>query len=370
MPEVTDPKKRESSISLALMERQEKISNHLPVFMREQASRFFEVALSASKNEQITKCTPMSVIEAVFRAAQWGLVVDGVQSALVPYGTTCTFVPMYRGLIAAYRRSGEIKQVWADLVHEGDEFDYEVGMHPKLRHVPKAKNRSNPDGVRFAYACARWADGHVDFVVMTIDELEFTRRKSRAQNGPWKTDTCAMYLKTPLRRLSKFLPLSVEIQQLVTEDEKLDSIDVEGEVVSGPTTASSVDELLAAREKAAEEQRQEKERDEAQSRDAGFPGDTETPAEPQFVNEVLIGSDTNWEKLKDEAFGGTNPVLSKLTPMDVIKALLEKNEKVTAAAKAALKTGQEITAEGKRTPAKAFQALALAFREAEQTRGF
>lgn len=356
-PEVQEPKRRETALTVAITDNQQKIMSMLPVFMREQSARFFEVALSASKNPQIAQCDPISVIESIIRAAQWGLVPDGTHGALVPYGKSCTFIPMYRGLISAYRRGGDIKQVWADLVFKGDEFEYEVGMSPKLRHVPKAKTRTNPDGVEYAYACARWADGHVDFVVMTIDELEFTRRKSRAQNGPWKTDTCAMYLKTPLRRLSKFLPLSAEIQQLVSEDEKQDSIDVEGEVVSGSTSVSSIDELLDARKSEKEEQSEQ-----------GFADEPQQSDEPAIRDIHGIPVDIKWEDVKDEEFGGGNKLLGHLTPAKLAD-LLGKDKEVTDAAKAVLKKGQAIYANGG-TPPKPYRALALAFQQAENGAGF
>jgi len=354
-PEVQEPKKRETALTVAITDNQQKIMSMLPVFMREQSARFFEVALSASKNPQIAQCDPISVIESIVRAAQWGLLPDGTHGALVPYGKSCTFIPMYRGLISAYRRGGDIKQVWADLVFKGDEFEYEVGMSPKLRHIPKAKTRTNPDGVEYAYACARWADGHVDFVVMTIDELEFVRRKSRAQNGPWKTDTCAMYLKTPLRRLSKFLPLSAEIQQLVTEDEKHDSIDVEGEVVSGPTPVGSIDDLLQARKNEQAEPAEEQ----------GF---VDEPQDPGIRDVFGIPVDIRWEDVKDEPFGGGNKLLGTLTPAKLVD-LLDKDPEVTKAAKAVLEKGQALYADGK-TPQKAYKALALAFQQAANGQGF
>lgn len=348
MPELKSPNERQSTMAVALTQHQDKFQKMLPPFMQKQADRFFEVVLAASKNELIAKCSPVSVIEAVVRAAQWGLLPDGVHGALVPYGQNCTFVPMYRGLVAAYRRSGDIKQVWADVVFEGDEFEYEQGMSPTLRHAPKAKVRTDPSKVTHAYACARWADGHVDFVVMSIDELEFVWKKSRAQNGPWKTDTVAMFLKTPVRRLSKFLPLSPEIQQLVVADEKqdLEPREVESETVK---SVSSIDELLAAKKK-----------DE--------PVDTSGLAsiEPEVTNgEVVrevcgipISIEDTWESLADKQIGGNDDILSAMTPSQIVSALVKKDERVTKRVEEKLEQARAICANGK-LPARAFQVLAL-----------
>jgi hypothetical protein len=48
-----------------------------------------------------------------------------------------TFIPGYRGLLDLARRSGEIEDIFAECVYESDEFDYELGATPRLRHVPK-----------------------------------------------------------------------------------------------------------------------------------------------------------------------------------------------------------------------------------------
>ena len=358
MPELKSPNERQSTMAVALTQHQDKFQKMLPPFMQKQADRFFEVVLAASKNELIAKCSPVSVIEAVVRAAQWGLLPDGVHGALVPYGQSCTFVPMYRGLVAAYRRSGDIKQVWADVVCDGDEFEYEQGMNPILRHVPKAKVRTDPTKVTHAYACARWKDGHVDFVVMSIDELEFVWRKSRAQNGPWKTDTVAMFLKTPVRRLSKFLPLSPEIQQLVVADEKEDMSEreVEAETVK---SVSSIDQLLEAKKK-----------DEAPADTSGL-ASIEPEANGEVVREAMgipIDIPETWAQICDVPLGGQDLILGPLTPNQIVKALREKDPSVCARVKDKMDKAHEIYGNGK-IPQRGFQVLALAVEQSRAESG-
>jgi recombinational DNA repair protein RecT len=46
------------------------------------------------------------------------------------------FIPGYRGLIVLARRSGEISNIYAEAVYEGDRFEVELGLTPKLLHVP------------------------------------------------------------------------------------------------------------------------------------------------------------------------------------------------------------------------------------------
>jgi hypothetical protein len=59
---------------------------------------------------------------------------------------------------------------------------------------------------------------------MSRAEVDGIRARSKsADNGPWVTDYAAMALKTVVRRLFKFLPVSIEIQQAVSLDEQAEA---------------------------------------------------------------------------------------------------------------------------------------------------
>ena len=56
-------------------------------------------------------------------------------------------------------------------------------------------------------------------VVLTWSEVMAKRTRSRsANNGPWKTDTTAMALKTAVRQLWKWIPKSIEMQRAASLD--------------------------------------------------------------------------------------------------------------------------------------------------------
>mgnify|MGYP000606408718 CR=1 FL=1 len=44
----------------------------------------------------------------------------------------------YRGMIDLARRSGQLVDISARAVHQGDEFSYSYGLNEDLRHVPCA----------------------------------------------------------------------------------------------------------------------------------------------------------------------------------------------------------------------------------------
>jgi recombination protein RecT len=127
------------------------------------------------------------------------------------------FIIGYKGMIDLARRSGNIESIYAHAVYENDTFEYEYGLHPKLVHKPAMTNRGEFIG---AYAVAHFKDGGYQFEFMPKEEIEKRRKRSRAaNNGPWVTDYEEMAKKTVIRHMWKYLPISIEIQQAVTQDE-------------------------------------------------------------------------------------------------------------------------------------------------------
>lgn len=96
----------------------------------------------------------------------------------------------------------------------------------KMWGAKNAKNRPRQQRIPGApvthvYAVARLKDGGTQFEVMTRKQIELVRSLSKAgNNGPWVTHWEEMAKKTAIRRLFKYLPVSIEIQRAVSMDEK------------------------------------------------------------------------------------------------------------------------------------------------------
>jgi recombinational DNA repair protein RecT len=102
-------------------------------------------------------------------------------------------------------------------VRENDEFQYEYGLQEKLRHVPALSARGD---IKYVYAYATFTNGGYAFVVLSKADVDFYRSRSKASDtGPWTTDYEAMAQKTAVRRLAKWLPLTVEFAKAVALDE-------------------------------------------------------------------------------------------------------------------------------------------------------
>jgi recombination protein RecT len=167
----------------------------------------------AQKNPKVFDCTKESIAKCLMDCAALGLLPDGTLGTayLVPYGTSCTLIIGYRGLIELARRSGQLTSIEAHVVREGDQFQCEFGLVPVLKHVPKLEGAMDRPVVA-AYAIAHFKDGSHHCEVMGKSEVDAIRARSRAGgSGPWVSDYAEMAKKTVVRRLMKYMPLTPEM---------------------------------------------------------------------------------------------------------------------------------------------------------------
>ena len=212
--------------------------------------RFIRIAMTAANaNPQLQVCEPMSFLGAALTVAQLGLEPNTPlkQAYLIPYNNRkkgiveCQFQIGYKGLMTLVHRSGMLKRVGAEIVYENDDFEFEYGLEPKLKHKPAMSNRGKPVWV---YASYHLTNGGYNFKVMSIDDVvEFAKKKSKTfDNGPWQTDFEAMAEKTVLKRVLKYAPMSSEIATAIALDERSLEFKIEDEDVNViPTTYTDVD---------------------------------------------------------------------------------------------------------------------------------
>jgi recombination protein RecT len=198
----------------ALQLKKNAIRSRLPSHMRDRCDRMVQVAVAAAvKNPAILRCTQESIMLSVMQAAELGLEPGGAlgEGYLVPYGQTCQFIPGYRGLISLARRSGQISSIEAHAVYAMDDFDFAHGLDSFLTHKPYMGDEDRGP-LRAVYAIAKLVGGGKQYEVMTKGDVEQIRKRSKAgSNGPWVTDFSEMARKTVIRRLFKYLPVSVEM---------------------------------------------------------------------------------------------------------------------------------------------------------------
>lgn len=188
---------------------------HIPV------ERFARVVMTAIQNNPgLLDCTRRSLWNAAMKAAQDGLLPDGREGAMVKYGNDAQWMPMIAGLRKKVRNSGEIATWDAQVVHEKDNFKFQLGDEPFIHHEPCLEG--DPGKVIAAYSIAVLKGGEKSREVMSIAQIEKVRSRSKAaKNGPWVTDYEEMCRKTVARRHSKTLPMSTDLDDLMRRDDDL-----------------------------------------------------------------------------------------------------------------------------------------------------
>lgn len=186
--------------------------------------RFIRVACTTvMRTPKLAQCDQTSFLNAVLTLSQLGIEADGRRAHLIPFEnrkrgvTECQLIIDYKGLAELAMRSGVVSCLHADVICENDEFEYDAGQLKRHRI-----NFKQPRGAVYAvYALCRFKDGAEKCDVMTREDVEDIRKRSRAgNNGPWVTDWNEMAKKTVFRRLSKWLPLSPEFRDAVDADEE------------------------------------------------------------------------------------------------------------------------------------------------------
>jgi recombination protein RecT len=248
--QVADPAPKTFRDMILLPSYQRQIAQALPKGLT--AERMCRVVLTAiNKTPKLLDCTKESLWAAVLNCASLGLFPDSLGRAyLVPYGDQCTLIIGYKGLIDLAYRSDQIGMIQLKAVYKGDQFEYEFGLKPCLKHVPSQQ----PGELTHVYSIVHIKGADMaSFDVMRKDEVERVKKRSRAKdNGPWQTDYDAMAMKTVFRRHSKVLPMSAEMAQAMDVDDDRIDFDlkpVEATVVGGGRfSKDGADEKSAAKQ--------------------------------------------------------------------------------------------------------------------------
>lgn len=235
MSAIVQVKAERSALAAALEQSKPTIAQLLPPDM--SADKLIHVVISAvSRSPQILTCERGSIVRAVLQGAECGLEIGGVfgEAYLVPFWNNkerrreCQFIAGYKGLIKLALQSERVRNIGAELVYEGDVFRRVLGTNPILVHEPsEEKGVRTVDRLTHAYCVAFFETGGNQFEVMSRDELDLIRGRSKAKDkdtgqerGPWATDTLAMYRKAPVRSIMRFLQLSTRAKRALEYDQE------------------------------------------------------------------------------------------------------------------------------------------------------
>lgn len=242
---LADMKPRDQ-IAYLLEQKKNELAKMLPKTL--SIDRLLKVAqIAATTTPALAKCDVPSLVGAIGQCAQMGLEPNTVlgHAYLVPFNTKRKFpdgserwvnsvqvIIGYKGLIDLARRSGQIVSIAAHEVCEADHFELVYGLDEKLNHTPAMGDRGQLVGF---YAVAKLTGGGHAFEFMSLHQVREIAKatQSKGAYGPWKDHFVEMGRKTVIRRLAKYLPLSVEFQTAAALDSMAEAGKDQGNTIDG-----------------------------------------------------------------------------------------------------------------------------------------
>jgi recombination protein RecT len=185
--------------------------------------RFVRTIVTAVQMEPtLLEADRRTLFSSCMKAAQDGLLLDGREAGLSVYKNretglkTVSYMPMVGGILKKIRQSGEISSIRAHVVHEGDDFDFELGDNERIQHKPNLLQPGKPVAV---YAIAKFKDGDIQREVMSVPQIEKIRAKATGiGKACWSSEWGEMAKKTVIRRLAKRLPSSTDLDQVLASE--------------------------------------------------------------------------------------------------------------------------------------------------------
>jgi recombination protein RecT len=245
-----------TEVKNALVKMQDNFKAALPDHI--PADKFIAVAQTAIVNTpSLVGLERASLYQAFMQCAQDGLLPDGRECAIVPYGGKAKYTPMVGGICKKIRNSGEVGTVDAQSVFSKD--NYKAWTDEKGPHFKHTRAIGDRGDYLLTYAYALGKDGSVYFEEMPKDQMEAIKKQAmsklpadKQKNSPWNGPfEDEMRRKSALRRLAKYrLPSSsdMSLQTVLRRDDE-DEIEAEPEETTKDaqkTTSSRLGAIIEA----------------------------------------------------------------------------------------------------------------------------
>ena len=236
--EIIEPRKTGMALAnwqdfeVALNDRQADIDAMLPRNI--PLAKFQATAIAAVKqNPELLECTTRSLMSAITRSAQDGILPDGREGVINSYNTKvpkkgqpdrwekqAQWNPMAHGLRKRARETDGIL-IDAQVIYQNDTFTWEQGDRPLIGHIPAPLGTPRGDKIG-AYAIFKREDGTIlAREVMAKDEITKVREQSKAPDSlMWTKFEGEAWRKTVLRRGIKSVPVSEELESIVRRDDE------------------------------------------------------------------------------------------------------------------------------------------------------
>lgn len=268
-------------------------ANYSPENAMKSAWLILQKVQDRNKQPALEVCTKASIANSLLDMVVQGLNPAKKQGYFIVYGKELVFQRSYFGTMAVTKQLAGALDIVAQVVYEGDQFDYAIddGRKVILQHVQSIAN-VDPTKIVAAYCQIYFAD-HPTFVdIMTIDQIKKAWSKSQMKPitdagnikaGSTHAEFAAdMALKTVINHACKFYLNTSDDSGLVMEhftgsDERAEAAALDAEIAENANREiidvnPETGEIGPAEEFSPDDERQVQIETEAAEATAGGPG--------------------------------------------------------------------------------------------------
>jgi len=188
------------------------------------------------KRPVLQVCTKDSIANSLLDMAVQGLNPAKKQGYFIAYGKQLVFQRSYFGTMAVTKRVAGAREIFAEIVYKGDEFEYEIlnGNKYITKHVQRIENVA-PDNIVAAYCTIVFDDDRQFTDIMTWQEIQKAWSKSKMnpekEGSTHKEFAQEMCRKTVINRACKrYLNSSDDGSLLMYHVNRADEVAAEAEV--------------------------------------------------------------------------------------------------------------------------------------------
>lgn len=174
------------------------------------------------KKPVLQSCSQASIINTLLDMTIQGLSPAKKQCYFIAFGGKLQLMKSYLGNIAATKRLKGVRNVFANVIYEGDEFSYELDLETGLRKITKHEQKFeniDTNKIKGAYAVVVMEDGLNYVEVMNINQIRnsWNQGAAKGQSGAHKNFGDEMAKKTVINRACKNFVCTSDDSDLLIE---------------------------------------------------------------------------------------------------------------------------------------------------------